>query len=372
MRVAALSAVHRTPPSLPATCARSRQPALRLLASPAREPLTGRLERIWSRQRVAAVQSAELPRAIDALLAHHLANGFFGNRMVGMERREGFVDGSVEVRLAPNRTKVPINRDPASHSCDLCDPPFPEERGLIWRGWRLWPNAFPYVPAEYQHILLTSADHRTQGFSPAVLNDMLDFQVAANDGRQLTLHYNGVAGHSQAHLHWQATRVLLPLQRELDAERIPRRRLLERGQGLVEAFERGPYAGFLVSGEHAFVVRQAARILDRLDRDPLTRGAYNLLLLARRGGRARLVIVPRRADNLRPVVGSLGPAGIGAFNAGGVVVVPRAELPDDFAASIGPAMRATVVSPFELAWLDELAEERHPLPSCSACCPLPA
>jgi hypothetical protein len=318
--------------------------------------ITTRLEQTWSTGSVAPVHSRELPEAVAALMAYHLRVGFFEDRLVGMERRGGFgPDGSFEVALAPNRKKAPISRDAhADGACGLCRPTFPSERGLSWRTWRIWPNAFPYVPAQSQHILLTCADHVAQSFSPQILGDMIDFQAHAAAGRQLTMHYNGTAGNSQFHLHWQATREVLPLQRQLDGGTLPTSPVVVEQGGRVATYDQGIYAGLLVEGDKSFVQRWAARIVERLEKDPVTRGAYNLLLLQPIRGRARLVVIPRRADLLKPTMGSFGQAGVGAFTAGGIVVMPRAEIPDDFAAALEPAMRSTIVPPAELGWLDDL------------------
>ena len=96
--------------------------------------------------------------------------------------------------------------------------------------------------------------------------------------------------------------------------------------------------------------------MSRLDRDPLTRGAYNLVLLEPRNGEARLAIIPRRADCLKPTLGSLGPRGIGAFNMAGILVLPQGTIPDDFNATVTAALRTTIVPPSELGFLDALRQ----------------
>ncbi len=322
-------------------------------------PIDQRLSKAWETQLLAPVANAEMPKAIDALMAYHLKVGFFGERLDGMERFVGFgPEGSVEVALAPNRKKLAIGTNVDGHgSCGLCKPPFPDERGLTWGNWRIWPNAFPYVPAESEHILLTHQGHLPQSYSPQILADMLDFQACAGVGDQLTMHYNGTAGNSQFHLHWQATRELLPLQARIDAGQLPLRDVRRDADGRVATYDQGFYAGILVEGSKAYLGRWATRIIEQLNDDPTTRGAYNLLLLKQRAGRFRLAIIPRRADNLKPEVGSIGKAGIGAFNAGGIIVLPRAEIPADFGGAITPAMRATIVPPAELPWLAELRDE---------------
>jgi len=126
--------------------------------------------------------------------------------------------------------------------------PQSQQRGLSWRDYVIWPNAFPYVPVAEQHILITTARHQPQGFSPALLGDMLDFQAAAAGARPLTLFFNGVAGNSQFHLHWQAVRESLPLERALDAGRLALTPAVRTPNGRVDSYDRDLHAGILVSG----------------------------------------------------------------------------------------------------------------------------
>ena len=197
--------------------------------------------------------------------------------------------------------------------------------------------------------------------------DLLDFQTATAAGRPLTLFFNGVAGNSQFHLHWQAVRVTVPLERALDSGRVVPRTLVRDADGRLQAYDHGLYAGFLACGSKAFVGRWAERLVDRLTADPLTRGAYNMVLLQPKNGEMRLAVVPRRLSCLKPNVGSLGPRSIGAVNVVGLQVLPRATIPEDFDASLADAIRATLVRPSELSWTDELtAEPRHTLPHPSS------
>jgi len=337
----------------PQPTARPQQPV-----PPSAVALGERLHRAWAVGRFAAVANRDVPAAITELILHHVRVGFYGDRMDGMRRLTGFgPDGTLEVQLAPNRRNVPVVVKEARRDvCGLCEPPFPEERGLSWRNWRIWPNAFPYVPAEYEHIILTSGIHAQQQYSSAILGDMIDFQAFASDGRQLTMHYNGIAGNSQAHLHWQACRATTPLQRLIDNGRMQLTDVVRTATGRVSSFDQGSYCGILVDGDKSFVLRWADRLVAQLDRDATTRGAYNMVLLQSQNGRPRLVVFPRRADHLKPTAGDFR-LGVGGFNTAGIVVVPRAELTKEFIDELGPAIRATQVPPGELPWLAELGKQ---------------
>jgi hypothetical protein len=266
--------------------------------------------------------------------------------------------GPLDLQFTPNRDKVPVVElhDTGHAECALCKPPFVDERGLSWRDYTIWPNAYPYLPPEQQHVVITAARHVGQQFSPQILEDMIDYQRAAGHGTPITLHYNGVAGNSQFHLHWQASRERLPLQRLLDDGGLPLQRLHTGAGGRVDSYDQGFYAGLLVSGDRAYVSRMAARIVQGLDRDPLTRGAYNLLLLHPRQGEACLVVIPRRADQLKPELPSFGKVGLGAFSLGGTIVVPRDDVPAGFADEVLAAAAQTLVRPAELPWLDALQD----------------
>jgi len=191
---------------------------------------------------------------------------------------------------------------------------------------------------------------------------MIDYQRFASQDAPVTMHYNGIAGNSQFHLHWQATREKLPLQRMLDAGTLQLERWHSAANGHIDSYDHGYYAGLVVTGDKSYVTRWAQLLVEKLDADPLTRGAYNMLLLHPADGQVRLVVIPRRADNLKPEIGAFGKVGVGAFNLGGTVVVPRDAVPDSFGADYVAAATKSVVRPAELSWLRELVQQpTHPM-----------
>lgn len=322
-------------------------------------------KKAWQRSLLARVPDGQLTAAVDAMFDYHADVKFYGERTSGMRRETGLgPDHDLDIQFAPNRDKVPLVEisDQAKKECALCKPPFLDERGLSWRDYVVWPNAFPYLPESGQHVVVTAAKHVGQGFSPQLLGDMIDYQRCASQPTPVTMHYNGIAGNSQFHLHWQASREKLPLQRMLDAGTLPLARLHSAANGHIDSYDHGYYAGLVVSGDKPYVTRWAQLLVEKLDADPLTRGAYNMLLLHPADGQARLVVIPRRADDLKPAVGSFGKVGIGAFTLGGTIVVPRDAVPASFGDDIVAAARKTVVRPAELSWLPELMQQpTHPL-----------
>jgi hypothetical protein len=129
--------------------------------------------------------------------------------------------------------------------------------------------------------------------------------------------------------------------------------------GTLASYDQGIFAGLLVQGTKGYVVSQATELAAQLDRDPLTRGAYNMLLLKPLDGRTRLVVVPRRADNLKPHLSNGDTTSVGAMGVGGFFVVEKATLPDGEVDALKKAERETIVPPRELGWLEALREVRR-------------
>lgn len=294
------------------------------------------------------MRDADLAAAAQQLVVRALAAGLIN----ASERR--LVDGlgperDLEVTLVPGRPPARRAHDAGACACPFCVPPDPRQRAVAWRHWDILANCFPYTQPGGLHLVIAWRGHALQSFSPRILGDMIDLQRLLP--AQSVLHYNGLAGNSQGHLHWQATQERLPLLAHLDSATLPLRSLRHDADLQLHSFDHGFFSGLLLSGTKAGVVRMAARIVDELDGDPLTRGHYNLLLLPARAGQVRLVVIPRRADAVSVEVPGLGPVRPGAFDLAGRGVLPRAEAPDDIGAIMVDLARRTVVRPGELGWL---------------------
>jgi hypothetical protein len=150
--------------------------------------------------------------------------------------------------------------------------------------------------------------------------------------------------------------VRLPLERAIDAAEIAMTPLV-RG---VAWFDQGPFAGFFVEGDKAHVVRWASRIIRRLEKGAVSPCPYNLVLLAPRGGRSRLVIVPRRTDTTPLSFPGWGTIGVSAFGVAGRLLSQNRELPAAVAAELEPYVRSVILSPRDLPWLGELANDAGP------------
>lgn len=315
------------------------------------------LQSAWDANLVPLVGDAQLGTALVQMHRYLDATGFFADRLDGMrlvvDRDTGF-----EVQLAPNRKNVPDGRASINaEACVMCEQTDPLERRTRWRGYWIRPNAFPYAPAESHHTLIIPTDHQPQSFSRPLLTDMLDYQRLTGTRRPVTLHYNGIAGNSQYHLHWQATHETLPLQRALDGGDLAQSNLRNDANGRVATFERDYCSGFVVEGDRDYVVRWVSELVDRLDRDEKTsvvdeqhgrRGVYNLLALHPKNGRQRVVVIARRPELEHR-------RNAGAFSLGGRVVLMKDAVPDGFVQKVIQAGTHAVVRPSQLRWTSQIA-----------------
>lgn len=305
----------------------------------------------WNARYRAAIEEKHVPAALDALMDHAVLTGALYERTTGM-RVVPLGAHKLEAVFIPHR-RAPGPEGahvPGACRCPFCAPPNPHAKAVSWRGWDLLPNAFPYARLHSQHFLAVSREHRLQQFSPCILEDMLDLHALV-DGCSRTFHYNGFAGNSQPHLHWQITKERLPIERAIAESATP---LTTAHDGAVKAFDDGTLSGIVVEGGKSFIVRQTTALIEALKKDPVTRDRYNLLILS--GPTSRVVIIPRRADALEVDAGDGKHGALSALEvAGRFVFSSRDDVPEGFtAASFAAAVRATTVPPSELAWLKDV------------------
>jgi hypothetical protein len=362
-----------TPPMAPTGDSTPLRPAAPVRTPVARPPSRGPSGLAPLAERLAAgfragqdvpVRDAELAEAATALHAHELRAGVFGEVFDDMRIVADRASG-LELQLMPNRTNVPKGRGPtAPCACVLCAKTDPDMQRLSWRSYWVRTNAFPYVPKDSRHMLVLPTEHLPQGFSPRLLADMIDYQrLAARPGRPVTMHYNGIVGNTQYHLHWQATDETLPIDVKLRSGALPTTALRQDADGRIEHFDGGPHVGLLVRGSKDYVTRWAQRLVERIESDPKTRvvdpelgvrGTYNLVLLPSLDGEVRLVVTPRRASVLSDAEGQPAVPKFSGFCLTGRVLVPKAEVPEGLVETLPEAMRAECVPPSELGWLDAL------------------
>lgn len=293
---------------------------------------------------------AQLPQALARLRAAQHRNG--PTWAAGHQR---IIDGELEVDLFPARAKVALQRhDAGTDGCSLCQPPPEGVPNLRWRGYSFLPNTSAYVPSDGLHLVVRSTDHRPQGAALDDLGRMLELSRWAGGEPPVTLHFNGLAGNTQFHWHWQLTTERLPLQRALEEGRLPQV-VLRQSPGLkISRYALGVMQGLLLEGRAPAVQRWTAELVRRLEAEPLCRGRYNLMILPSRGDQVRLVVVPRR------FLGEGAPMAHGAFSYAGRVIVSAAALNAEGVAAVRQKAVAELVSPLELPWLKDLARAPEP------------
>ena len=92
--------------------------------------------------------------------------------------------------------------------------PYNLEKNLLWRGYLIKPNTFPYFKL---HYLINSTDHISDDRgaqnevhkNPNIISDMLDYISIIKKG---TILFNGYIGNSLKHLHFHYTDSYLPIK----------------------------------------------------------------------------------------------------------------------------------------------------------------
>ncbi len=346
------------PTAAPTFCAMAPAPRPACSIRVPRPPLADRVERAWSAGTVfTRVADVELALGSDLLVADQQERGFVPMGPATPVLRALGPEGRLEVQLNPERKAYSKAASQPAHggacACPFCSPSDERQRALLWRDLRVFANPFPYTTDAGGHLVVSTSQHQLQQFSPRMFDDLVDLQRLLGGP---TLHYNGLAGNSQEHLHWHVTRERLPLQRMLDDDELSLTPVRKDADVAVATFDDGLFVGLLVTGDKRGVARQAARIVAFLDDDATTQGRYNMLMLPPKNGALRLVIVPRRAEHVAVRTEQLGVLKLGAFDMAGRAVLSRGELPHRGVEALVDARQKTSVAPRELPWLDALAK----------------
>jgi hypothetical protein len=290
-----------------------------------------------------------LPQAISMLLASHSARGAYDRTGV-VNRHEVEDQGeSIDLFHAPNWSLCRSQSDPPQH-CVLCDPPDPEQQGIAWHTYIIWPNPFPSLPLAAKPIVIATERCEAQRSTSEHLHEMITLQTYIGDDTPWTLYFHGLSGNSESHHHWQGAQYRTPIQRALDSDRLtPTLQRLDDA-GRVSTLQSPIYSGIIVEGKPHFVKAWTCRIEDRLYADPQCDGAYNLALLPPRNGNTRLLVFPRRPT-------ARGGAPVSALDLMGALCYGLPQLRRDIIASKRHRISANRVVPSQLTWLPDLC--RH-------------
>ena len=180
---------------------------------------------------------SELKKNFNELVKYHKNSDYFNSTDEDLEKKyktridkikEGEKIGETGMNLLeiPARKVVTTTKKEYDIKCPLClNPqvdktiyPYNLEKLLLWRGYLIKPNTFPYFKL---HYLIQASDHiegidrGTQNevhINPNVIEDMLLFAKLMNGGSVL---FNGWVGNSLGHLHFHYTNTHFPIKRKL-------------------------------------------------------------------------------------------------------------------------------------------------------------
>lgn len=199
-----------------------------------------------SKYNIAFVYDHTLKQEYTNLTNYHLKNDFWntlkgtnnkhkkrtdGMTLHGLIGKTGMTAKSTPARDGFNHTQKKDFRN-IKPACILCHEinnpnivyPLTLMRLLLWRGYLIVPNIFPYFK---HHYLVMSSNHNEGKFNELghqnithqniqVIIDMIDFYKLINyDG---TIFFNGMAGNSQNHFHYHHIKDELPIQKYLELE----------------------------------------------------------------------------------------------------------------------------------------------------------
>ena len=199
-----------------------------------------------SKYNIAFVYDHTLKQEYTNLTNYHLKNDFWntlkgtnnkhkkrtdGMTLHGLIGKTGMTAKSTPARDGFNHTQKKDFRN-IKPACILCHEinnpnivyPLTLMRLLLWRGYLIIPNIFPYFK---HHYLVMSSNHNEGKFNELghqnithqniqVIIDMIDFYKLINyDG---TIFFNGMAGNSQNHFHYHHIKDELPIQKYLELE----------------------------------------------------------------------------------------------------------------------------------------------------------
>jgi hypothetical protein len=147
----------------------------------------------------------------------------YKSRIDDIKKGEELNDTGMNILKVPARKVIGTTKKEYSVKCPLCvNPqvdktqyPYNLEKLLLWRGYLIKPNTFPYFKL---HYLIQSTDHientdrGTQNDvhrNVNIIEDMLEFNKLIKKG---SLLFNGWVGNSLGHLHFHYTDIILPIK----------------------------------------------------------------------------------------------------------------------------------------------------------------
>ncbi|MBF0442794.1 MAG: hypothetical protein HQK54_12890, partial [Oligoflexales bacterium] len=233
------------------------------------------------------------------------------------------VDGQtyLQIRHMPHRgDQVPeFSKEPAPFSdsrtkedCPLCSRNNLAADFVYGDRLRIISNVARYAD---ESILIKSRDHMLQTDIPSLLPDVCEF--IANMPPKYFFFFNGLAGNSQRHTHFQAISETAPIREAINSQDL---RLKETASaenvsmGIlspaksfdVEKTERSSdhFCGYYFNGDFRTVASFAGRFLEALDQSRERPGLYNLFAFrCEESSKMILIVVPRTSPEKVALMG---------------------------------------------------------------------
>ena len=156
-------------------------------------------------------------------------------------------DTGLNILEIPARKVVKTTNDNYEINCPLCINiqsdkniyPYNLERALLWRGYIIKPNTFPYFKV---HYLIISSDHisnyrgiqKDLHINPNIIKDMLEFIKIIKKG---TLLFNGYIGNSLEHFHFHYTDIHLPIKKNMKKYSYNKKIINTKNKSIINIYE---------------------------------------------------------------------------------------------------------------------------------------
>jgi hypothetical protein len=247
----------------------------------------------------------------------------YKKRTDGIKQGDKLGDTGMHMLEIPGRKVVKTTKQDYTIKCPLClNPqndktiyPYNLEKLLLWRGYLMKPNTFPYFK---MHYLIQASDHientdrGTQNEfhkNPLVIEDMLEFIKIMNVGSIL---FNGWVGNSLGHFHVHYTDTHFPIKTQIKKYSFHKEKIKTKDKSTILIYkdtEHNCKNFIFIKGKH--IKNDAFKIFQHLNSIGLF---YNLLFYFNKGQHFMFIFIRQKGhDELNFNFGSTHMAGLSTF-----------------------------------------------------------
>jgi len=252
-------------------------------------------------------------------------------RLDGIKKGELLDNTGMNLLEVPGRKVMVTTKKDYQIKCPLClNPqvdkiiyPYNLEKLLLWRGYLIKPNTFPYFKL---HYLIQSSDHidgtdrgnqNEVHKDPYVIEDMLEFIKLMKDG---SLLFNGWVGNILGHLHFHYTDTHFPIKTKFKKYLLSKDTIPTKNGSLVNIY-RDEYNNcknfILIKGKNP--ANDIFQFLQYLNSQKLF---YNLLIYYNKGIFFTFVFIRRKGeDKLNFNFGSAHMSGLSTFSENNLILL---------------------------------------------------